>query len=133
MIDVWNRVITNIEIAGGSSIAKVSNTTSSTPAEFPSVAVEEIDNPDAALDLENSENGVYSIIQIQSFSNKNLTEARKVMDIACDAMRQMGFVRTFGPNPLLNMSDTKIFRQVARFRRFVGSIDDVPKFTNNTQ
>ena len=131
MIDVWNRVMTNIVTAGGSTIAKVTSTTSNTPDEFPAVAVEQIDNPDAALDLENSENGVYSVIQIQAFSNKNLTEARNVMDIVCDAMRTMGFVRTFGPNPLLNMSDTKIYRTIARFRRFVGSIDDIPKFHTN--
>ena len=60
MIDVWNRVITNIEIVGGSSIAKVTNTTDYAPSKFPTVAVEQIDNADAARDLENSENGVYS-------------------------------------------------------------------------
>lgn len=128
MIDVWNRVMTNIEIAGGTSIAKVTSTTSMAPSKFPAVAVEQIDAPDAAIDLENSENGVYSIIQIQSYSNKNLTESRNVMNIVCDAMRQMGFIRTFGPKPLLNMSDTKIYRTVARFRRFVGSLSDIPKF-----
>ena len=128
MIDVWNRVMTNIVTAGGSSIAKVTNTTSNTPAQFPTVAVEQIDNSDAARDLENSENGVNSTMQIQAFSNKSLTEARNVMDIVCDAMRQMGYARTFGPEPLLNMSDTTIYRMSARFRRFVGSLNDIPKF-----
>ena len=133
MIDVWNRVITNIEIAGGSSIAKVTNTTDYTPSKFPTVAVEQIDNADAARDLENSENGVYSVIQTQVFSNKSLTAARSTMEIVCDAMRQMGYVRTFGPQPLLNMSDTKIYRLTARFRRFVGSISDIPKFPTTTE
>ena len=128
MIDALNRVITNITIAGGDTIKKITNTTSYLPAQFPAVAVEQLDNADAARDLENSENGVNSIIQIQSFSNKSLTEARNVINIACDAMRTMGYARTFGPEPMLNMSDTKIFRLSARFRRFVGSIDDIPKF-----
>lgn len=129
MIDALNRVITNITIAGGDTIKTVTNTTSYLPAQFPAVAVEQLDNADAARDLENSENGVNSVIQIQSFSNKSVTEARNVINIACDAMRTMGYARTFGPEPILNMSDTKIFRLSARFRRFVGSIDDIPKFT----
>jgi len=128
MIDALNRVITNITIAGGDTIKKVTNTTSYLPAQFPAVAVEQLDNADAARDLENSENGVNSVIQIQSFSNKSVTEARNAINIACDAMRTMGYARTFGPEPILNMSDTKIFRLSARFRRFVGSIDDIPKF-----
>lgn len=127
MIDPWNRVMTNIITAGGSNIAKVTNTTSNTPAQFPTVAVEQIDNNDAARDLENSENGVVSVIQIQVFSNKSLSDARSVMSIVCDAMRRMGYARTF-MEPLLNMSDTKIYRMSARFRRFVGSLDDIPKF-----
>lgn len=131
MIDVWNRVMTNISTAGGSSIAKVTSTTSYTPAQFPAVAVEQIDNADAAIDLENTENGVYSTIQIQVFSNKSLSESRNVMGIVCDAMRTMGYVRTFGPEPLLNMSDTKIYRVSARFRRFVGSLDDIPRFATS--
>ena len=129
MIDPWNRVMTNIVTAGGDSIAKVSATTSGTPSEFPTVAVEQIDMPDAARDLENDENGVTSVMQIQVFSNKSLTEARNVMGIVCDAMRRMGYARTF-MEPLPNMSDTKIFRMSARFRRFVGSLNDIPKFTN---
>jgi len=128
MIDVWNRVMTNLVTAGGDTIKKVTNTTSYMPARFPAIAVEQIDNADAARDLENSENGVYSVIQIQSFSNQSMTESRKVMGIACDAMRDMGYVRTFGAEPILNMSDTKIYRLSARFRRFIGSVDDIPKF-----
>lgn len=128
MIDVWNRVITNIEIAGGDNIAKVTSTTNTAPSAFPTIAVEQIDNLDAAVDLENSENGVISIIQIQAFSNKSLTDAREAIKIACDAMRIMKYRRTFGPQPLQNMSDTKIYRLTARFRRFVGSLDDIPRF-----
>lgn len=128
MIDVWNRVMTNIVTAGGTSIAKVTSTTNYTPSEFPTVAVEQIDNSDAAIDLENSENGTYSTMQIQVFSNKSLNDSRNVMGIVCDAMRDMGYVRTFGPEPMLNMSDTKIYRTSARFRRFVGSVDSIPRF-----
>lgn len=128
MIDPWNRVMTNIATAGGDKIAKVTNTRSYTPSEFPTVAVEQIGNSDSARDLENSENGIISVMQIETFSNKSITEARNVMNIVCDAMRQMKYTRTF-MEPLQNMSDTKIYRMSARFRRFVGSIDDIPKFT----
>ena len=130
MIDVWNRVMTNISIACGSSVAKVTSTTNDTPSEFPAVAVEQIDNRDYAVDLENSENGVMTVMQIQVFSNKSLTEARSIMNTICDAMRQMGYRRFSGPEPIPNMSNIKIIRTVARFRRFVGDLSEIPRFPN---
>lgn len=128
MIDPWNRVMTNLMIAEKDVCGNIVNSEMDTPSEFPTLFVGIINNADDAVDLENSENGVRSEIRLQSFSNKGLVEARKVMAVACDAMRIMGYRRTFGPRELENVHDRNVKRMEARFRRFISVIDDIPKF-----
>ena len=128
MIDVSNRVLTNVKIHISDICQTVQNDSTKTPASFPCVGVEQIDNPDAAIDLENLENAVTSIIEIQVFSNKNITEAKTILNKVCDAMRIMGYVRNYGPQKVNNASDTNIYRMVARFRRIVNSVNEIEKF-----
>lgn len=128
MIDVSNRVLTNVKNYITDVCKTVQSDNSKTPASFPAVSVVQIDNPDVAVDLENYENAVESVIEIQSFSNKNLTEAKIIINKSCDAMRIMGYVRTYGPKKISNASDTNIYRMVARFKRIVSSVDEIEKF-----
>ena len=134
MIDPWNRIMTNLLIAEDGVCSNVVNTEMDTPDEFPTIYVGIIDNSDEAEDLENSENGVSSSIRIETFSNKGLNDARAVMDIACDAMRDMGYRRSFGPRELENVRDRNVRRMEARFRRFIGDVDyDIPLFETLTE
>lgn len=128
MIDVSSRVLSNIKSYVKDTCKNVSNYSSKTPPEFPAVSVVQIDNQDVCMDLENSENAVESVIEIQCYSNKNITEARNIINQCCDAMRKMGYIRTFGANPITNVADTNIYRMVARFKRLVASVDDIAKF-----
>lgn len=128
MIDVSNRVLTNVKNYISDICSNVQSDSSKTPADFPAVSVVQIDNPDKAVDLENSENAVESVIEIQSFSNKNLTESKTIINKSCDAMRIMGYARTYGPSEKKNASDTNICRMVARFKRIVSSVDEIEKF-----
>ena len=128
MIDVSNRVLTNIKTYVSDICRNVESSSSKSPPGFPALSVEQIDNTDTAMDLENSENAVTSVIEIQTFSNKNITEAKKVMNKACDGMRVMGYVRTYGPKEVKNASDKNIYRMVARFKRIVSSVDEIEKF-----
>ncbi len=127
MIDVSNRVRSNVKIYITDLCECVQNE-NKTPTTFPAVSVKQIDNPDIAVDLENAENAVRSVIEIQAFSNKNLTEATKIIHKACDAMRIMGYERNYGPTEIKNASDTNIYRMIARFRRIVSSVDEIEKF-----
>ena len=129
MIDVSNRVLTNIKIAMGDACGNYASSENDTPSKFPAMLINQYDNRDAAVDLENNENGVTSDIRIQSYSNKSLSEAKALMATACDAMRVMGYRRTFGPREIENVSDRNVKRCEARFRRFVGDLTDIPKFT----
>lgn len=128
MINVENRVLTNVKTYISNVCQTVQNDSAKSPASFPAVSVEQIDNPDTAVDLENAENAVVSMIEIQSFSNKNITEAKTIINKACDGMRIMGYVRQYGPKRVQNAADTNIFRMVTRFRRIVSSVDEIEKF-----
>lgn len=127
MIDASNRVRTNVK-AYISDICKNVQNDNRTPTSLPAVSVKQIDNAETAVDLENTENAVVSVIEIQSFSNKNLTEATKIIHIACDAMRIMGYERNYGPTEIKNASDTNIYRMIARFKRIVSSVGEIEKF-----
>lgn len=128
MIDVSNRVLANIKTYISDICETVQNDSKKSPASFPALSVEQIDNPDTAVDLENTENAVTSTIEIQTFSNRNITEANTIINKACDGMRIMGYVRQYGPKRVQNAADTNIFRMVARFRRIVSSVDEIEKF-----
>lgn len=128
MIDASNRVLTNIKTYVAETCKNVSNYSSKAPPAFPAVSVSQIDNPDACMDLENSENAVKSVIEIQCYSNKNIAESKNIINQCCDAMRMMGYIRTYGPKPIENASDTNIYRMVARFNRLVASVDQIKKF-----
>ena len=128
MIDPWNRVLTNIIKSLDGKCSNIVSSESDTPSAFPAAVVTVIDNRDQASDLENTEIGITSSMRINTFSNRSLTEAREIMTIACDAMRDMGYRRTFGPREIENVRDRNVKRVEARFRRFVASLDDIPKF-----
>lgn len=128
MIDVSNRVLTNIKIHVSDICETVQSDSTKTPATFPALSVEQIDNPDTALDLENGENAVKSTIELQAFSNKNITEAKTLINKACDGMRIMGYERSYGPRKITNVADTNIYRMVARFSRTVSSVEQIKKF-----
>lgn len=127
MIDVSNRVRTNIKVYI-SDICKNVQNDSRTPTSLPAVSVKQIDNAETAVDLENTETAVVSVIEIQSFSNENITEAIKIINRVCDGMRIMGYVRNYGSTEIKNASDTNIYRMVARFKRIVSSVDEIEKF-----
>lgn len=128
MIDPWNRIMSNLLVAEQGICSSITNTEMTTPSEFPTLYVGIINNSDDAVDLELTENGVRSDIRIESFSDKGLNDARRVMAVACDAMRQMGYRRTFGPRELENVHDRNVRRMEARFRRFLSEVDDIPRF-----
>ena len=127
MIDVSNRVLSNIRVLIADKCQTVVSDSNRTPTSFPATSVEQIDNPDRAVDLENSENATNSVIEIQVFSNTTLSEAKTIINACCDAMRTMGYVRMFGPQKFSNIADTNIHRMVARFNRIVSSVDDIEK------
>lgn len=128
MIDVSNRILTNIETYISDICGSVVSGPNKEPPSFPAVQVIQIDNTDFGIDLENSENAVKSVVEIQCYSNENQVESKRIISRCCDAMRIMGYVRTYGPKPVSNVADTSLYRTVARFNRTVSSVDEIKKF-----
>lgn len=119
MIDVWNRVLTRLKEGSEDLCTEYTSTETETPSKFPVVCVRQLNNADTAQDLENNENAVLSEIELQVYSNKTLTEARKIINRQCDIMRGLGYIRTTGPLPVTNAASAGIHRMTARFRRLV--------------
>ena len=127
MIDVSDRVFSNIKKKVSTMCTNVQADATKTPAIFPALSVVQIDNADVALDLEISENAISSVIEIQSYSNIGIHEAKKLINMACDGMRIMGYVRTYGPREIENPVDVNVKRMVARFSRIVGAGEEIEK------
>lgn len=94
---------------------------SDTPAVFPFVYFQTLPAIEQASDLQGtSVNGGSFAFQIDTYSNKTQTEARKVMSEASRIMKTMGFEITSMPS----FENTKdVHRMTARFRRVFGAGD----------
>lgn len=128
MIDVWNRVLSNVKVSVSSICKNVNSSNSGNGPNFSALSVTQLDNSTLEPDFNGFENGVNSSIEIQAYSNKSLSEARKIINLACDSMSSMGYSRSYGPTEIKNMEDVNIKRMVARFSRFIGDGDEIEKF-----
>lgn len=134
MVDPTNRVYSNVKKYVKERYPEVhfqDSVTASTPR-LPAVSVNLIDSRETALDLSlgdpEEDYAVDVSFEIQCYSNKSNTEARKIINAACDAMRGMTFARTFGAMKIDLPNDPNTFRYVARFQRIVCSVDEIPTY-----
>lgn len=134
MVDPTNRVYSNVKKYVRERYPEVhfqDSVTASTPT-LPAVSVNLIDSRETALDLSlgdpEEDYAVDVSFEIQCYSNKSNTEARKIINAACDAMRGMTFARTFGAMKIDLPNDPNTFRYVARFQRIVSSVDEIPQY-----
>lgn len=134
MVDPTNRVYSNVKKYVKERYPEVhfqDSVTASTPT-LPAVSVNLIDSRETALDLSlgdpEEDYAVDVAFEIQCYSNKSNSEARKIINAACDAMRGMTFARTFGAMKIDLPNDPNTFRYVARFQRIVSSVDEIPQY-----
>lgn len=94
---------------------------SDAPAVFPFVYIQTLPASEQGIDLQgNSVNGALFGFQIDVYSNKTQTEARKVMSEITKIMKTMGFEI----NSMPSFESTKdVHRMTARFRRIFGAND----------
>lgn len=119
MYDPFNRVFTRVKAAIKEECSNAGTSTDGSPSTFPYAGFKQLDNATAEDDMENNENAVNSVIEITVYSNKNITEAKKIAALAADAMREMGYRRT-GPFEPKNAADTNIHRVIYRYNRVIG-------------
>ncbi|MDU7031273.1 hypothetical protein [Robinsoniella peoriensis] len=125
MIDVLSIVHTRLKVTISKVCGNTGTTNSGAPPAFPFLYVCQEDNYSTSEDLDNNENAVVSVIKLESYSKKSVTEAKKIMALANDEMRNMGYQRKYGPQEVMNVADTKIKRVVARFQRLVCNDDEI--------
>ena len=134
MIDPINRVFTNVKAYVLSQYPNVTvkNSRTATPSEVPAMCVIQIDMPEIGIGLDegsfNDDVAITSTVEIQTYSNKSISEAKNLIVAGCKAMRAMSFERIYGISDLPDSSSPNVYRFVARFRRIIHSLDDVPRF-----
>lgn len=112
--------------------ANVTQTYTAMPAVFPTVFIREIGRltPQDTATLSNAQFIYETTWEAQVFTNVSggaKEQAYAVMDLVKGALRGLYFVETF-ESPL-NQTDKSIFCLVARFRRVIGSGEDMPTRT----
>lgn len=109
--------------------AKCTQTYSPTPTQFPTVFVREIGRftPAQTATMSNAQEIYETTWEVQVFSNLQSgakEQAYRLMDAVKSALRSLCFVETM-ENPIDN-ADAKYYTLVARFRRIIGSGEEMP-------
>lgn len=114
------------------SNANCVQTYSPTPPKFPTVFARELGHftPQATATLSNAQDIYETTWEIQVFSNLETgakEQAYAVLAVCKSVMREMYFVETF--EQPIDQTDKSIYCLVARFRRVIGSGEDMPTTT----
>lgn len=78
-------------------------------------------NPSTFNDLDNNENAIILTIEIHVYTSGTnaMSQEEKIFKLANDKLFELGFVRTYGIEPIENAQDTTITQLVARYRMTV--------------
>jgi hypothetical protein len=111
------------------STANCTQTYSPTPAKFPTVFAREIGRftPAQTATVSNAQDIYETTWEVQVFSNLQSgakEQAYRLMDAVKSALRRLYFVETM-ENPI-DQTDAKYYTLVARFRRVIGSGEEMP-------
>lgn len=111
------------------STANCTQTYSPTPAKFPTVFAREIGRftPAQTATVSNAQDIYETTWEVQVFSNLqsgSKEQAYRLMDSVKGALRRLYFVETM-ENPI-DQTDAKYYTLVARFRRVIGSGEEMP-------
>lgn len=126
MIDASNKCFTRVKNAIGTTLLKGSSQTfQDVPPLFPHMYYNQADNPETASDLDGNENAVKPMVEITIYTmgETRLTAAKNIMKLADAEMKSMGYIRTFGPKEVTNLTNTNICRLLCRYSRVIGSGD----------
>lgn len=90
---------------------------------FPTLYLHELQPIEEGMDLTNKTvNAVLSTIEIQVWTNTNELDCKNILTAAILEMKRLGFNVTMFPSIT---TDSKIRWGVARFRRMIGSCDEI--------
>ena len=120
------KLITETDAPYHSNTLKITESNSSAPATFPTLAAVTLGEPSAFDDLEHkTQTCILSTVQLDAYTAKpgdTVTSSRKLIGHAGDIMLSMGYELFFGPQ---DMSTDAYNCVTARFRRYVGNGDSL--------
>ena len=126
-----NAIYTKIRTAAKDSVpyANVTQTYTPAPPKFPTVFVREIGRltPQETATLSNAQDISERTWEVQVFSDIQpgaKEQAYELLDAVKSAFRELYFVETY--ETPMEQQDKSIFCLVARFRRIIGSGEDMP-------
>lgn len=125
MIDKSAEVLERIKNAVHPFCTNVSQIYQETPAEFPHVFVNMLDNPVTVVDMDNNECAVNATFEITVYTDDGLESANKVAGLTDAEMQSMAFQRIFGPQQAVNTTDANITRVVIRYNRLIADGDEL--------
>lgn len=113
IFEAWGNVMRDVVGEGNYSMED-----SSTIAKAPYACLYQMGNPGTRWDLEGDECATTPSYQVDSFASgqKALTKAYEIDEASHKVMTDLGFRRTYGPEPLRNI-DSKIKRVTSRYSR----------------
>lgn len=134
----WDdRIFSNIVFSVKNICQNVVRQADNVPAVFPTLLVQQIQGADYKPDLEITDCGSTVTYEIQAYckGTNKISEAKEIIQTTYDAFHEMGFycvqntqVRTIASLSSYGQStDASIFRLVSRFRRFIGSGEEIIK------
>lgn len=125
MIDVANKCYTRVKNSISSLCTEASQSFVDVPAKLPFMHYNQADNPETASDLDGNENAVKPMVEITIYTagETRLTTAKNIMKLANAEMKSMGYIRTFGPKEVTNITNTNICRLLSRYSRVIGNGD----------
>lgn len=126
-----NAIFTAIRAAvlADTPTAKATQTYAATPTQFPTVFAREIGRftPAQTATMSNAQDIYETTWEVQVFSNLqsgSKEQAYKLMDAVKSALRELYFVETM-ENPI-DRANAQYYTLVARFRRIIGSGEELP-------
>ena len=123
-----NRIFTNIKnYVSGVCPNVVRSLSTATPSDYPATVIQLISGL-AESDLEINDLGAEIAYQadVYAIGTNRITDGVKIMDLVIEAFAKMGFATVkFSEQPMLD--NPSVYRLTSRFKRFVGSGDDIEK------
>ena len=93
------------------------------PAQFPAATIRQLGAPATGSSFTSKQCACISTIEAQSFSSLTAEQAKQILTLTADTMDEMGYELIYGPEEITQ--EEGVSRYVARFRRVVGSGDEI--------
>lgn len=126
MIDRSNEIYSKVREHVKDLCPNATQTIDDGNTKFPMIAIMVINSSDVSERLNNyGDTAVTCHVEIRVFTKGSgkLQAGKKIINLACDKMKSMGFRTSYGPIKFDNASDTEVNQMISRHTRVIGAGD----------